>query len=74
MKIRPDQELPPGAEVSDRMVNPEDIVECPDDCCATGRHRHLVDGTVQYAYRGFGVTDRGEVVHGPLVMDGPADA
>jgi hypothetical protein len=61
-------------EISDRPINPEDITHCPDDCDAFGMHRRLKDGTVQHAYQGFGVTDQGDVVHGPPIVGDLGDS
>lgn len=60
--------MPP--EISDRPVRPDDVVPCPTDCAQGTRHRHLKDGTVQTAYRGFGVKDDGTVVHGLAIKGG----
>jgi hypothetical protein len=54
-------------ELSDRPVYPDDIVACPADCHDEFAHRHLRDGSVQYAHRGFGVDDQGRIVMGPRI-------
>ena len=54
-------------ELSDRAVDPEDIVACPDACALTSMHRHLRGGMIQVARRGFGVLPSGEVVLGPEI-------
>jgi hypothetical protein len=57
--------------ISDRPVEPDDVVPCPEGCVEATMHRHLTDGTVQTAHQGVGVTDSGEVVHGPAIV--PSD-
>lgn len=54
-------------EISDRLVWPEDIVPCPEACQDEYVHRHLRDGTTQWAYRGFGIDQDGNTVRGPKV-------
>ncbi len=67
MGVHPDPRMALLMELSDKPVRPEDIVPCPADCDQVTMHRHLSDGTVQTAYRGLGITDAGQVVHGPAI-------
>lgn len=56
-------------EFSDRVVFTQDVVDCPDGGCDTPYvHRHLVDGTIQYAHRGFGIDpETGKAIMGPKI-------
>lgn len=56
-----------ATELSDRPVGPDDVVPCPPECPLSGHHRHLIDGTVQFAHQGFGVDDQGKIHLGPII-------